>query len=50
MIVKLMFLLFFVEGLSITLSRGGFDYLREIEAKTISDYDKAKRKLITEVK
>jgi hypothetical protein len=51
MIIKLMFLLFFVKGLSITLSRGGFNYLRgrEIEAETIGDNDKAKRKLITEV-
>lgn len=52
MIIKLMFLLFFVKGLSITLSRGRLDYLRgwEIEAETIGDNDKAKRKLITEVK
>jgi hypothetical protein len=52
MIINLLLLLFFVKGLSITLSRGGFrvDGLREIEAETIGDYDKAKRKLITEVK
>jgi hypothetical protein len=52
MIIKLMLLLFFVKGLSISLSRGGFlvDWLREIEAETIGDNDKAKRKLITEVK
>jgi hypothetical protein len=51
MIIKLMLLLFFMEGLSISLSRGGFlvDWLREIEAETIGDNDKAKRKLITEV-
>jgi ABC-type nickel/cobalt efflux system permease component RcnA len=51
MIIGLMFLLFFMEGLSISLSRGGFlvDWLREIEAETIGNNDKAKRKLITEV-